>query len=275
MSQGVLLFAKNNAYIDYVKQAMFCAERIKKYLNLPVCLATDDIRHLPEDHNLYFDKVIEQAKYSQEKQKKFYDGNNYMLAQWYNLSRPDAYDLSPFDETIVMDTDLIISNDALLECFSSNENFMIARYSKDINTKRKIKSFEKISDKSINMFWATLFYFKKDDQIKILFDLIKHIRENYNFYRLTYKITETKFRNDFAFSIAIHIINKFQNSSWPKEMPTNLWHILDTDLLIDIDQDKLTFLIGNEKKYILSSVKGLNVHVMNKFSLGRVIDEKL
>ena len=34
MSEGVLLFAYNNEQLDYVKQAIFCAKRIKEFTNL-------------------------------------------------------------------------------------------------------------------------------------------------------------------------------------------------------------------------------------------------
>ena len=38
MKHGVLLFAVNNLQIDYVKQSIYCAKKIKEHLNLPVAL---------------------------------------------------------------------------------------------------------------------------------------------------------------------------------------------------------------------------------------------
>ena len=55
MSKGVLLFAFNNESINYIKQAIFCANRIKKYLDLPVSLVTDINVTEVKDH---FDSVI-------------------------------------------------------------------------------------------------------------------------------------------------------------------------------------------------------------------------
>ena len=40
MSNGVLCFANNNGKVDYLKQAIFLAERVKKYLDVPISLAT-------------------------------------------------------------------------------------------------------------------------------------------------------------------------------------------------------------------------------------------
>ena len=46
MTKGVLLFANNNEQVDYVKQAIFCAKRVKKYTNLDVTLVTDSSEQL-------------------------------------------------------------------------------------------------------------------------------------------------------------------------------------------------------------------------------------
>ena len=279
MTRGVLLFAHNNSQIDYIKQAQFCANRIKKYLNLPVCLVTDSLDYLDmhyTDYHNYFDEIIEVERETTTQKKKFRDGlYSERSLEWRNHSRADCYDLTPFTETIVMDTDLIISNNVLLECFNSNQDFLIANNSKDIKTTRYTYEFKRISDRSIDMYWATLFYFRKTEHTKTLFDLIKHVKENWNFYRLTYKITERKFRNDFAFSIAIHILNGFRKTNWPLPTPGNLWHTLDKDLLVDIKDDQLTFLLEKDWEYQAASVSGLTVHVMNKFSLNRIIDEQL
>ena len=39
-SKGALIFARNNAQIDYIKQAHYSAKRIRKYLDIPtsICL---------------------------------------------------------------------------------------------------------------------------------------------------------------------------------------------------------------------------------------------
>lgn len=278
MTKGVLLFAQNNSQIDYIKQAQFCATRIKQYLNLPVCLATDTLEYLDEhykDYHKYFDEVVELERHPVLHRKKFRDGlYSEKTLEWRNLNRADAWDVTPFNETIVMDTDLIVSNSTLLEAFDSNQDFLIAKDSKDVKTNRYIYDFKRISDRSIDMYWATLFYFKKNDKTRLLFELIKHIRDNWNFYRLTYKITEKKYRNDFAFSIAIHILNGFRKTNWPLSMPGNLWHTIDKDILIGLNEDRLTFLLENGWEYHAASVQGLNVHVMNKFSLNRIIDEQ-
>ncbi len=46
MNKGVVLFAFNNGRIDYIKQAIHCAKRVKNYLKLPVQLITNDKEYI-------------------------------------------------------------------------------------------------------------------------------------------------------------------------------------------------------------------------------------
>ena len=114
-------------------------------------------------------------------------------------------------------------------------------------------------------------------QTKLFFDTIQHVIDNYDFYRMMYQIIPKKLRNDFVFSIAIHIMNGFKsNDRWPKPMPARMFTTTDCDILHKIDGDRYTFFLDKEShpgQYTVNSVRGCNLHVMNKFSLGRCIDE--
>ena len=41
MTRGFLIFAQNNTDVDYCKMAVFCARRLKKYIDLPITIITD------------------------------------------------------------------------------------------------------------------------------------------------------------------------------------------------------------------------------------------
>jgi len=280
-TKGVLLFAFNNVEIDYIKQAIFCAKKIKEHLKLSVALVTDNISYLETAYPFYkkyIDVVLLVPKEKTTQLKNFSDGA-YSLRklEWKNQSRPDCYEISPFDETIVLDVDYITCNDNLLNCFKIDEEFLIYKNPIDVaNTVRNINSFDRISDRSIDMWWATGFYFKKSPFMKMYFDLVKHIKENWTYYRLIYQIPNTNYRNDFSFSIAIHILRGFQESSWPVTMPGTMYMSFDTDILEKLDGNTLTIIADykNNASYMAVSVKDANVHVMNKFSLGRIIDKE-
>jgi hypothetical protein len=276
-TKGVLLFAKNNKKLDYVKQAIFLATRVKKYLNLPVAIATDSPEYLKLlDKKDIIDEVICIESNESVYSRRYYDGAvSSKIASFNNNSRCLAYDLTPYEETLVMDTDFIVSNDIFKNCFDMSADFQIYKQSTAIDNERDATEFVKISDSSVDFYWATVVFFRKTPLNRIFFDLVKHIQEEWIHYRMVYQIESPMFRNDFAFSIAIHIINGFQNGDFAQSLPGSNIYSIDKELLLSIKDDMLTFLI--EKKdclgeYTAVTTKGQNVHVMNKFSLERIID---
>lgn len=284
MSKGVFLFAQNNHTIDYIKQSIFCAKKIKKHLGLPVALATDNVEYLTTAfpfYKKYIDHVIKLDWYECSQKKTYYDGTmSSRYLEWRNHNRSTVFSLTPFDETIVMDTDFLVGDNQLTNVFNTNEDFLIYRNITDLNMDRPDEyRFNKISDRSVDMYWATVFYFKKTEFMKSFFDLIEHIKQNWKFYRLIYQIPSNHFRNDFAFSIAIHIFNGFQRSNWPKTMPGRLWFTSDRDVLLSINDDETyTFLLDKKEwpgHYHVGSIKNASIHILNKFSLDRAITKEL
>lgn len=278
MTKGVVLFAFNNSDIDYIKQAIYCAKRVKQYLKVPVQLITDTIDYVETQYTFY-KKYIDEITHTPTPKgsiKKFYDGiyANKRL-EWKNTARTNAYELSIFDKTIVIDTDLLISNDKLLTCFSMPDDFMIAKDYNLINQSKSHADLDRISDSTIPMYWATILYFTKSDTAKKVFNLVEHIKENYNYYRLVYSITEKKFRNDFAFSIAVHMMRGFvEDSTWPTPLPSDMWVSTDKDILIDAKGSKIKMLAHQDYDYTAVKLTDATTHVMNKFSLNSFIDKE-
>lgn len=279
MSKGVFLIARNNKHIDYVKQSIFLARRIKKYLNVPVTIATDSVKYLESAFGTDdFDKVIELGHVEESNSRYFFDGTlSKKTASFKNANRASVYDLSPYDETLLMDTDYIISNSMLKSVFTSKSNFLIYKESNDIAKVRDESEFNKISDTSIDFYWATVVFFRKTETNKIFFDLIKHIEEDWNHYRRVYQITSSLFRNDFAFSIAIHIMNGFQSGNFAQQLPGSMLYITDKDILWQLNDNKMMFLVQKKDylgEYTAIKTVGQNIHVMNKVSLNRIIDKE-
>jgi hypothetical protein len=280
MSKGAFLIARNNGHVDYVKQAVFLARRIKKYLDIPVTIATDSSEylknHFGEDD---FDKVIQLEYLSNSTNPRYYfDGAlTKKTAGFKNSNRASVYELSPYDETLLMDTDYIISNDLLKAVFDSKSDFLIYKKSDDIAKVREEVEFDTISDTSVDFYWATVVFFRKTETNKIFFDLVQHIEQEWNHYRRVYQIVSSLFRNDFAFSIAIHMMNGFQSGEFAGQLPGSMLYTTDKDVLWKLDDDKMMFLV--EKKdylgeYTAIKTTGQTIHVMNKISLNRIIDQE-
>ena len=274
MTRGVLIFAQNNAEIDYAKISLFAAKRVKEYLGVPVSLVTDSAGWLKQSQpnaELVFDQIIEIWTETHQT-KKFYDGS--LAAKtltWKNLSRSDCCHLSPYDETLVIDSDFIISSPTLKNIWDNQNDFLIYKDSFDLTNWRDDRSFRYLNQHSIPFYWATAFYFKKTPATWAFFDLVKNIKLNWNYYRLLYNIDSTVFRNDFAFSIAIHMMGE----DFAVALPGKMNYILDRDILLDIDNSKLQFLVEKKNyngEYTAVKTSNLDVHVMNKYSLTRCID---
>lgn len=279
MSRGALLIARNNSQVDYVKQAIFCAEKIQQHLNIPVTLLTDNVSYMEKNYSdkiQVFDNIIALPNEKAKSYKKYRDGvfQEYKL-EWKNTSRNVAYDLTPYNETLLMDTDYILANNVLINCFEQNSDLMMYNMATDLAGWRDFSEFSHISPNGIDFYWATIVFFRKTKVNKIFFDLVGHIKDNWYHYKVVYKIMNPTFRNDFAFSIAAHIMNGYMRNNFVTPLPGKKYVSLDNDICIGIDNNKFNFLVQKEASadYFPVSTKEQNVHIMNKFSLNRIIDE--
>lgn len=281
MSKGILVFAHNNEQIDYGKMAYITAKFAKKNLNVPISLVTNKgtLEWMKDNDNLevdsVFDKIILTNNHDLTRnQRRYYDGSlEYKKADFKNGYRAQAYEFSPYEQTLVIDVDFLIVNNRLNNIWDSESDFMINKTSYDLANSRNPLEFKRVSDHSIDFFWATAFYFKKNLWTKTFFGLCQHIEENYDYYRFVYRIDSHMLRNDYIFSIAIHIMGGFSNKINPPPLPCEIYYTLDRDELIRVDSNKsFLFLVqkkGHLGEYTLARTNNQNIHIMNKFSINR------
>ena len=277
MSQGILIFAFNSGDVDYVELAIFAAKRAKAHLNKPVSLITDSkdwlIKQFPNDIDV-FDKIIESSDATTQT-KRFYDGsNNFQNIVWKNSNRVNCFELSPYDETLVIDSDYIVNSSFLQYCWQQPNNFLIYKQYNDLASWRDTKEFDYINEYSIPFYWATVFFFKKTEINNRFFTLIEHIRNNWNYFVKLYQLSSSRFRNDIAFSIEIHMMNGFTDGTFATPFANKLSYIIDRDILVEATDDRMVFLVNKQNtsnQYTALSTQSLDVHVMNKKSLLRVI----
>jgi len=286
MSRGVLMYAHNNTEIDYFKIACANALMIKKNLGVPVTLVTDSGtagwgRSSLGDElvGLCFEQVIEvDRSYTFTNTRNFSDTSfNTKSLQFYNCAHWAAYELSPYDETLFIDCDYLIMSSALNNCWGSNNDVMVNhRIYSPID---EVPLYSKtLDDMGITLYWATVIYFKKSSLAEHLFSLVKHIEENYGYYRDLYCFTSSMFRNDNAFSMAIHTLNGFSTEEPViRELPIPgllmSWDINDIQSINDIND--ITLYVeksGTPGAYILSRLKNTDVHIINKWAINRFSD---
>ena len=279
MTQGILIFAFNSNGVDYVKLAILSAKRAKKFLNKPVSLVTDSKQYLidnfPNDVAV-FDKIIDSTDNTTQT-KRFYNGTNeFTKYVWKNSNRVDCYAVTPYDETLVIDSDFIINSSFLSYVWDQPNEFLIYTKHNDLAGWRDTSEFDFVSEQSIPFYWATVFFFKKSKLNESFFSLIKHIKENWIYFVKLYQLNSTKFRNDIAFSIAIHMMNGFTKDNFAMPIANKLSYTLDRDFLVKQTDQSMTFLVQEKNStnaYTLVKTNNLDVHVMNKTSLLSVMGD--
>lgn len=276
MSNGALIFAHNNPIIDYTKLAVFSANRVKQFLEIPVSLVTDNKKWLLDNYpNHPFDQIFE-IELEPSTQKLFYDGSlSSIKFEWKNVSRNRAYELSPYDKTLVLDSDYIINSDILKAAFDRDVDLQLYSKSFDLAGWRDKTYFERINPYSVPFYWATVFVFQKNQIMESFFDLVSYIKANWPYFRVLYNIETGLFRNDVAFSIAIHIMNGKTAGGFTTELPGSMTYIQDKDLLVSMKDTAMQFLVEKKNhlgEYQAIKTNSIDVHVMNKQSLTRYID---
>ena len=153
MTKGVVVLAQNNATDNYVEQAALLAMSLHTYNDVPISLITND--QVPEEYVSLFDKII-----------PIPFGDSAKVSDWKIENRWKIYHASPYDETIVMDTDMLVLQniDVWWDFLSNYEVFytsnVLTYKGETANTSYYRKTF--IDNELPNLFCG-LHYFKKSD----------------------------------------------------------------------------------------------------------------
>lgn len=192
MSKGILIFSFDSKTVKYGTIANTCALLVREFLNKPISVVTDTYDGI--DTNL-FDNVILTSTTSTSEDR------------WRNTDRDNYYELSPYDETIVIDSDYLVFNDRLNILFNNQSDILLSNRAQKNNFIDVDYNEQRLAPSSLDMIWATCFYFRKSSLSKEFFRLCKYIKENYLLYYSLYKVKDKVFRNDYVFSIARHILS--------------------------------------------------------------------
>ena len=283
IKRGFLLFAFNNNEIDYIKMACCCALSIKSHLKYNhITLVTDNsiewVEKIlsKETINNSFDNIIIVDSPNQNNIRTHFDSPwSKFKAPFINKNRSTAYEISPYEETILLDVDYLVMSDSLDMVWNNSEDFLINKNAVSLRNEKFHDKEVKLSKDGIPMYWATLIYFKKSELAKRIFDLTTFIKDNYSFYKQLYKFPGKLFRNDYVFSIAVHIISGFINKGI-KSFPQPVIKTMDQkDDIVEIKKNYIIFLNHNPKEpWINNLVKfeNIDVHIMNKRSFLRHSD---
>jgi hypothetical protein len=272
MNRGILIIAHDSNSIKYSELSVIAARLAAKHLQLPVSLITDSdtVKNLTScEIATYFDRIILTEKPTVGNPRMLYGEK---VNDFLNSTRAGVWDLTPYDHTLLIDSDYLIFSDRLSKYWELDEDFLICEAMVDPAGSRLGDNDHRVSDIAPSMRWATIMMFKRNNRSRLIFDLVDHIRENYNFYADTYFFDERQFRNDIAFTIAEHIVNGYSQTS--KTLPRAFMTMI-TDTILSIDKNKIKFNLVEHDKNSVVTFENTDVHVMNKLNILEFKDELL
>ena len=262
MTTGALIFAFNNEQIDYVAMANWSARNIHRHLDIPVCVVTDKEPATPN----VFDRVIIAATVDAG-QRYFsdYDSN----VTWHNTNRMDAYTLSPWDQTLVLDADYVVASDQLRTVLNSRQDFVCHRWATDITGLRTFEDLNYFGNHRMPMWWATVMMFRRGTNAELLFEMMQMIRDNWMHYRNLYKNPVPTYRNDHALSIALNTLNG--HTLCVDAIPGTLASLTPEHRLtqLDVDSYRVDFSTPDKKSRWIMLTQ--DFHAMGKQQLGAIV----
>jgi hypothetical protein len=267
MTQGVLIFAFNNEETDYVAMAEWSAKNICRHLNLPVSIITDS-----ECNNDVFDQVIH-AQPDTGGTRYFEDYNQ--TVTWHNAGRVNAYELTPYDQTLVLDADFVVAGDMLKKVLNMPQDFVCHKNAFNMATGKLMTALNTFGEYNMPMHWATVMMFRKSNTAQYIFDCMQMIKTNWQHYRNLYGIRQSNYRNDFALSIALGIVNG--HTSKIDAIPWDLLSVMPGVTLSKFNDPNLESYIleyvddTNKSKQL--SFAGMDFHAMGKKHLEKIISD--
>jgi len=277
MTRGILIIAHNSRQVDYAKTAIIAGGLARKNLNLPVSLITDQatLDWMKESGTFQkaseiFDNIIETARPQITNYRNLNDGLKADNVPFINSTRSSAYDLTPYDQTLLIDSDFLIMTDDLNRYWDTEHSVLVSDSMNAIVDGRIGVLDQWTSETGVQLFWATTVMFAKNSTANTFFKLVEYIKENYSYYSDLFRFDSRQYRNDISFSVALHLMSGFEKPV--KSLPPILT-AQSKDILESVGSDNsLKILTNIGENFVLTSIKDRDVHIMNKQSLIRQYD---
>ncbi len=247
MTKGILLFCFDTPETKYHTVLERCVGLIKKNLQLEITVVTN--------HETF--KKMRPLGFINYKLIEPELGNKKNGKEWRNVDRHMAYELSPYDTTLVMDIDYFPFTDNLRQFLETDYDFLISKEAYDLTNRN---SFDHRRWSLIDMVWATVFVFRKGAKAKRIFDMVKYVKHYYAYFNELYRVYGKNFRNDYAFAIALEQANGFINYD---TLPIRLATLPPDCKIVKFTDTGVAWQYKDNINYI----EDQDVHVLNKESI--------
>jgi len=248
MSTGALIYATDGD-IAYSHIAQECARRVEQYLDIPA--------------------TIVQGNSAVKGKRGWADCD--APVEWRNGGRCNALHDSPYDRTLLLDADYWISSDCLQHVIHAHGHFYAHNTRMYINEqKSKTETFGLLNTP---MWWATVCVFGRSEYVQDIFNAWQMIEQNYNHYANLFQFSARPFRNDYALSMALLLVN---GGEYPDcAIPYSLINVPDS-CKINYNNSTWNFeytVYENEQlKPKRITVKDQDLHIMGKRNLEKLLE---
>jgi hypothetical protein len=269
MTRGALIYAFNNTSVDYWKQAVWCADRVNRFLDIPVTIVTDSesMAGRTTDHNI----VLAQAESGGF--RVYNPTTDPHGVSWFNGNRYQSNDITPYDETLVIDSDYVVASDQLNILFDSGLDVAVIKDVYDITDRESFRDYLTVNAARVGLhhYWATVMFFKRTSVARDFFALLSMVRKNYRHYSNLYRFPSSPYRNDFAVSIAMTTLF----GHVPQAVKSIPWRMANAGSDVEIaelgqDQFELSYRCYDTERLKRITVSGVDFHFMNKKSLSNL-----
>ena len=262
-SKGLLIFAYNSK-IDYIGIATVAAKLAKKHLGLPVTLVTNVSTNLDP----VFDQVILKETTGPQYERSFKFTHSKERTVWHNQNRSSAYDLSPYDKTLLIDADYLMFNDSLGKLFDTDIDFACFDDVYDLTGDTVLQNTAIVGRPGVKMQWATVVYFTKSKFAQSVFEYMTLIKSHYSYYAALYDFSLELFRNDYTLSIALQTLSGYSEDNFNK-IPGRLITANTGTEIIDVRSNgEVVFSWYNkDQQQNVTKIRNANLHIMNKVTI--------
>jgi hypothetical protein len=173
MTKGIIVLAQNTKETNYVKQACLLAMSLRvTNPNTKISIVTNHI--ISKDYKCFFDKVI-----------KIPWSDNAKTSKWKVENRWKLYHITPYDETIVLDTDMLVLQniDSWWNFLSNYDLFFTSRVEtyrgETITNDYYRKTF---TANNLPNLYSGLYYFKKCEKSHEFFAWLELVMNNWELF---------------------------------------------------------------------------------------------
>lgn len=262
MTKGALIFAYNNETIDYLSMARWSAKNINRHLGIPTAIVTNETFE-PEE----FEQCITVESPTTTQKRYFRDHK--AAGVWYNTNRVSAYELTPWEQTLLLDSDYVVASDQLSVLFDIDQDFVAHRWSHDVTGNLAFSGNKTFGTYRMPMWWATVIMFRQSQTAKLIFESMEMIRNNWTHYLQLYQVDEHTYRNDYALSIALNIVNGHTLIS--PDIPWSLAAVTPETKLSQVGLDTYKIQYENSEQKLRWMTLQQDFHAMCKRDLGEIV----